>query len=87
MRTFYFHTVVWCLLLLTVACVCAEDKTADDLWEDYGDANDNAIAASMNYNTQVDAANDINEQLSGNKKTMDAATKSTLQNAFVAAGV
>ena len=87
MRTFYFHTVVWCLLLLTVACVCAEDKTADKLWEDYRDVSQNANTASDNYHTQVRAAKEASRNLKANKKTFTDSTKSTIQNVFAAAGL
>ena len=70
MRRSKCHIAVWCFLLLTVACVCASaQKTADDLWEDYRDANQNASAASNNYNTQVRAAKEASQNLDKNKKT------------------
>lgn len=68
-------------------CVHAQTKTADDRWDDYQDANQNAIAASSNYNTQVDAANDINDKIDAKNKTLDDATSSTLQNLFAAGGL
>ena len=91
MRNCYVPIAVWCLVLLTALSVFVgvahAQQTADDLWDAYDYADDHADAAAINYNTAVDAANDINKQLSGNKKTMDAATKSTLQNVFVTGGL
>lgn len=60
----------------------AQTQTADQLWVDYQDANQNASAASNNYNIQVDAANDINKQIEDKEKTMDDATAATLETLF-----
>ena len=60
----------------------AQNKTAEQLWVDYQDANQNASAASNNYNTQVDAAEDINQQIEKSKKTLDAATVATFETLF-----
>ena len=45
------------------------------------------MASSTNYNTHVDAARQVKEQLDANEDTVDASTRSTLQNAFVAGGL
>ena len=68
-------------------CVYAQTKNADQLWVDYQDANHNANAASNNYNTQVDAAEDINDKIDAKNKTLDDATSSTWTNLFVAGGL
>ena len=63
-------------------CVHAETQTAADLYDDYRDATHDAGTSSSNYNIQVDAAKDINQQIEKSKKTMDAATVGTLETLF-----
>ncbi|MDE0423983.1 MAG: hypothetical protein OXN25_03825 [Candidatus Poribacteria bacterium] len=97
MRKCFVQVFMCCLLLMSVF-VCVIDgeekqssqpapKTAKDYWDDYRDANQNAMAASINYNTQVDAADDVSENLAANKKTVSDSTKTTLQNLFIAGGL
>lgn len=59
-----------------------EQKTASQLWGDYTDANQNAIAASTNYNTAARATTDVSEKLAANKKTLKDSTKPMLMGLF-----
>ena len=88
MRKYYVQFSVCCLLFLILLSVFGEGteaKTADQLWGDHRDANSNANTAGDNYDNKVDAANEVKTKLAANKKTLSAATKSTLTNLFTAA--